>query len=244
MKHIRFIMFLLIITTVLAACGNKQKDNASINDQVPKPLLVDLVLIEKAEVGQKVEVVAHVTQGDEKVTDATEVVFEVVGDQVGKKEMIDSELKDKSYVTTLTFDQPGTYAITSHVTARNMHTMPTKEIEIIGEATEEVSSHNEESTHHHAAVIQFEGGQVNGNETNILTSSVTYQDAPLTEARVRFEIWQDGSEKHDWLEATEGDNGTYDASYDFPNSGEYFVQVHVEKGQDIHDHITKEITVE
>lgn len=66
----------------------------------------------------------------------------------------------------------------------------------------------------------------------------------LTEAAVKFEIWREGEEKHQYVDASEKQPGEYTtANATFPASGTYTVKVHVEKGE-IHDHKEFSVTVQ
>jgi len=241
MKRFQALFILLIIGLIAAACG---KDEKQTEQAPPLPISVDLQVPETTEVGQEVELTAKVTQGEDVVTDASEVEFEVIEETSGEKQMLPAELKEDVYTVLITFDQPGSYSVTSHVTARDMHTMPTKAVEVLGEATDAPQEHTEGHSHHHGSVIEFEDGTAKVGKPTTLSTTITLEDAPLTEAAVRFEIWKDGSEQHDWVDTNEAGNGQYDADYTFKDGGKYFVQVHVEKDPDLHDHVTKEYVVE
>ncbi len=133
----RFLAIGSILTALLlGACGTneEQKDQgATSSDEVPEILEVDLTVPETAVAGEEVTFTASVTQGEEIVEDANEVKFEVLNLSSGEKEMIEASLnEDKLYTIDYTFKTNGTYDITSHVTARSMHTMPTKQISITG----------------------------------------------------------------------------------------------------------------
>ncbi|EPD50987.1 hypothetical protein HMPREF1210_02178 [Paenisporosarcina sp. HGH0030] len=131
MKHTYSFILLLTAIVVLSACGN----NIAVKETeqlVPEPVLVDLAVPVKAEVGHEIEFSVRVSQDDEIVTDADEVKFEVLNETSGEKTMIAAEFKAGEYSTTFTFERGGSYSITSHVTARDMHTMPSKVIEVVG----------------------------------------------------------------------------------------------------------------
>lgn len=243
MKRTAIMLILLITVLIASACG-KEEEKAQ-QTSPPIPISVDLQVPETAEVGQEVEVNVTVTQGEEVVTDASEVEFEIINDNSGEKTMVPSELKGEQYNAVITLEQPGSYSITSHVTARDMHTMPTKVIEVTGEGLEASAPVGEDhgQSHHHGAVIEFTDGTATAGANTPLSTTVTLNEIPLTEAVVRFEIWKDGSEQHDWVDTKEVGNGQYDSEYTFAYSGKYFVQVHVEKDPDIHDHVTKEYIV-
>ncbi len=123
----------ILIVLIMSACGeNEEKKSTSTND-VPEILEVDLTVPNAAEVGEEVIFTAIVSQGEDLVEDANEVMFEVMNITSGTKEMIEASLnEDKHYSISYTFETNGTYDITSHVTARDMHTMPMKQITVTG----------------------------------------------------------------------------------------------------------------
>ena len=102
------------------------------NDEVPLPISVDLTVTEEVEVNGTIEMAAVVTQGDEKVEDADEVVFEVW--EEGKKDesvkIESTNEKEGLYTAETSFDHDGLFHIQVHVTARGMHTMPKKEVTV------------------------------------------------------------------------------------------------------------------
>lgn len=120
-------MFLFVM--VLAACSDKETE--------PKLVDVDLsVSPEQAEVGEMVTIEAKVTYGDEVVTDADEVSFEIWRAHDEDHEKIEIEhAGEGNYRLERAFEQEGTYYVISHVTARDMHNMPKKEF-VIGEPSE------------------------------------------------------------------------------------------------------------
>jgi hypothetical protein len=75
---------------------------------------------------------AIVTQGDEPVADADEVMFEIWKDGAkAASEMIEAEYEEEgTYLIETTFSQEGTYYVQSHVTARSMHTMPKQQVTV------------------------------------------------------------------------------------------------------------------
>lgn len=118
-------VMLALVLTVVAACGGDDDEFTIVE--------VDFTVPETAEVGEEVELHAFVTYGDEDVTDA-EVVFEVW--EIEDEDLEDSvkfdgeNNDDGSYTANFTFDEPGTYEMYAHTDARDMHTMPKKQIVI------------------------------------------------------------------------------------------------------------------
>lgn len=238
----------LVLSVILSACGAEDDHNnhsMSDDDEVPEMLMVKLTVPEKGVTGEEVEFIAKVTQGEEIVEDANEVKFEVLNKSTGEKEMIDGTLnKDKNYSISYSFEEAGVYDITSHVTARNMHTMPTKTIEVTGEevanTTTETTSHSEATGHHGpGATIEFEVGTATVGEAVELTANISMSESPLEGARVQYEIVRNDADYHHWVEASENEPGKYQVEFTFTESGTYEVQVHVTKGDDIHDHVVK-----
>lgn len=142
MKRVLLGLLSLIIISVLAACGNDNKEKEenhsehkqSDHDSSDKPqaLEVKLDVPEEANKGEEVDLSAEVTLGKEKVKDADEVMFEIIkdGDKKNSEMKKVKENKDGKYTLKYKFDEEGTYNITSHVTARDQHTMPNKDINI------------------------------------------------------------------------------------------------------------------
>lgn len=252
----RFLAIGSILTAlVLGACGTNEehKDHsATSSDEVPEILEVDLTVPETAAAGEAVTFTAAVTQGKEIVEDADEVKFEVLNISSGEKEMIEASLnEDKLYTIDYTFKANGTYDITSHVTTRSMHTMPTKQISITGgeeaasTVTEEQAAHGEVADHHHGSVatIGFKEGTTTVGEAVMLETNVTLTEEPLEGARVQYDIVRSDTEQHTWLEAPEQKAGVYQTEFTFTEAGTYEIEVHVTKGDDIHEHVKKKYTV-
>jgi hypothetical protein len=250
----RFLAIVSILAALtLCACGSKEEPKATTADEVPEMLEVDLTVPETAVAGEEVTFTAAVTQGDEIVEDANEVKFEVLNLSSGEKEMIDGSLnEDKLYTIDYTFESNGTYDITSHVTARTMHTMPTKQISITGgkeatsepdsEAAVEHAAHGEDH-HESGATIEFNEGTASVGEAVLLVTNVTLTEELLEGARVQYDIVRSDAEQHTWLEAPEEKTGVYQTEFTFTEAGTYEIEVHVTKGDDIHEHVKKTYTV-
>ena len=69
------IIMLACVIGILVACNNNEAEEAE--DEELVMLEVDFIVPESAEVGETVELKAEVTYGNEAVTDADEVLFEV-----------------------------------------------------------------------------------------------------------------------------------------------------------------------
>ncbi|RBW69651.1 FixH family protein [Bacillus taeanensis] len=269
MKNILILVF-SIAALVLSGCGNDDTQNqAENNEQLPQLIEVNLsVNPENPQPNEEVTLQAVVTQGSEKVDDADEVAFEVWKDGEEEHEKIEGNHQGGGlYSITKTFKEAGVYYVVSHVTARDMHNMPKKEfvvgnIEKPQETTDEEAHHEGNHEEHdaddshseddHAVENHHSGGLVmqfmsenklqSGKET-VLTVHLLQDDSPLSEADVRFEVWKENDEKHQFIEAAEGTKGEYKANTSFSASGKYYVKVHVKK-DDLHDHQENTITVQ
>lgn len=129
-KTLLFFAFVLIVV-FSTACSQESKE------EEPQLLEVDLTISpEKAEVNEPVIFEAKVTYGEEIVTDAEDVKFEIwrANDEKHEKIVV-KHAEDGIYRLEKSFTEEGTYYIYSHVTARNMHNMPKKEF-VIGQPSE------------------------------------------------------------------------------------------------------------
>lgn len=238
----QFLLFSSVLfILILSACGVKEDVKT---DEVPEILEVKLTVPETAIAGEKVTFTAAVTQGKDLVEDASEVKFEVLNINSGTKEMIEASLNnDKHYTITHIFETNGTYEITSHITARDMHTMPTKQVTVTGgeEKVSESGDHSQTEGHHSApgVTIDFKEATAAVGEAVMLVTNVSFENAPLEDARIQYDIFRSDTEHHTWIEAPENEAGVYQTEFTFTESGTYEIEVHVTKGNDIHDHVKK-----
>lgn len=125
---------------------------------------VEMELPENVTEQEEVTVKTLVTQGEEKVEDAKEVQFEIWNVEKGKENsvLLDAEhVGNGVYEVKHSFENKGVYRVQSHVTARDMHVMPTKqmvvgnlsqeEIDVIlaNEVEEEEHEDDGDHSHHH-----------------------------------------------------------------------------------------------
>lgn len=138
-KKLMILLISLVGMAVLTACSEKEE---------VEPLFIDVSLTvtpDKGEPNEPVTIEAKVTYGEEEVTDADEVTFEIWRAHDEEHEKIEIEHAEKGiYRLEKSFEQEGTYYVISHVTAKDMHNMPKKEF-VIGEASE---PEDESSTSH------------------------------------------------------------------------------------------------
>ncbi|KON87563.1 hypothetical protein AF332_12465 [Sporosarcina globispora] len=141
MKKLFYIWLPFLLFVSLTACS---KNNAA--EEEPQFLEVELSINpQKAEANEPVVFEAKVTYGEEEVTDADEVKFEIWRANAEEHEKILVEHADNGiYRLEKSFEEEGTYYIYAHVTARRMHNMPKKEF-VIGQpsAPEEESGSSE-----------------------------------------------------------------------------------------------------
>ncbi|WP_077619163.1 FixH family protein [Bacillus sinesaloumensis] len=252
MKRIVLFLFMAMLLIVVACNNETDTENTNSNMTELTPLEVDLIIEpDKINPGEEVTFRAKVTQGEEAVEDADEVSFEIKEKGTEESEFLDGvHTSDGEYTVVKSFEVDGIYYVTAHVTARSMHTMPKVEIEIGNPDVSEESEADEvdESHEHHGSNHHHGNGQVTidfplepeyskGKQSTLLVS-FEESEAPLTDARVRFEVWLEGNDKHEFLDANETDSGVYKAAHTFAEEGTYHVQVHIEKDE-IHEHLEK-----
>ncbi|WP_019413012.1 FixH family protein [Paenisporosarcina sp. TG20] len=244
-----FLIGSILGAILLSACGVTEEPIKTTSDEVPEMVEVDLTVPQTAILGEEITFTAAVTQGQEIVEDADEVMFEVKNTISGEKEMIEASLNDdKHYAINYSFETTGTYDITSHVAARNLHVMPTKQIIVTDgdedSETNETPAHGD--THHHdqAATIEFTEGTTTVGKATLLVTNVSLSGTPLEGARVRYDISREGDDHHAWLEVSELEAGTYQTEFTFTELGTYEIEIHVTKGDDLHEHVIKTYLVE
>jgi hypothetical protein len=129
-RYIKFVVlfFILFLGT---SCDRTEKSM----EEIPM-LNVELkVNPEKANPNDMVTFQAKVTYGDEEVTDANKVSFEIWRANEKHEKVIVKHDKDGIYQLEESFSTEGTYYVISHVTARDMHSMPRKQF-TVGEPSE------------------------------------------------------------------------------------------------------------
>jgi hypothetical protein len=254
----KLITLLTSLIIILSACAQEEKQQ---DDAVPQLLEVAIKTEDSIQVNQETVIEAVVTQGENKVTNADEVKFEISKAGDDQPEMMQGKhQKDGVYSIQKTFKNEGQYYIVAHVTANRMHSMPRKEI-LVGDANHindqevtDIATENEQSTHHndhsdhshdHASKLEYEFDNhvpYKVNEETDLTVYLKNNDLPLEGAKVRFEIWKDNQHQHDYFDATEVSAAKYALPYTFTSTGLYNLKIHVEKG-DIHDHTTVSVEI-
>ncbi|WP_142828780.1 FixH family protein [Planococcus soli] len=116
---------------LLAACGTGEADSPGAGDPIEE-VMVAFNTDTQADPAVEVVLSVTVTQGDEVVEDADEIVFEVweSGDR-NNSEMIPAEhAEDGVYEAETIFEEEGLYYMQAHTTARSLHVMPKQEITV------------------------------------------------------------------------------------------------------------------
>ncbi|ABO66235.1 Conserved hypothetical protein [Geobacillus thermodenitrificans NG80-2] len=244
-RRLFFVMVAVLTAIIIAACSNNNEQA-----ETPAMLEVKMDVPDHIDVNKPTKLACVVTYGGEKVEDASEVKFEVWKHGNGDREMLEAKHDGNGrYSVTKTFTEAGTYSVVAHVTARDMHNMPKQDI-VVGnpeQASAAGSSSddqaNKEEGHHHGSDVSmslsshsFEAGK-----PVTLGVRITKDGKALTNATVRFEIWQ-AENKHEFIDASEKGNGEYEAVATFANKGTYSVKVHVEASA-LHEHQVKQVTV-
>ncbi|NBI28943.1 FixH family protein [Chengkuizengella marina] len=251
-----FIFIIMIIAFVTGCTANQEETS-----ELPPPKLFDVdiqISPDEIQKGQPVRIEAIVTLGSEKIEDASEVKFEFKKDGSEQSSFAYGTHQGEGiYFVEETFEEDGVYSVTAHVTARDMHNMPKKQF-TVGEVDEMLDENMESDQMDHENMDgsmrdSNEGGlgihlmgveNVVANEEVELTAHLQQGDQLLTDASVQFEIWLDNNEKHEYVDATEDMQGMYKSDYIFNSSGTYHVTVHVEKGEEIHDHKEHKVEVQ
>ncbi|WP_141432526.1 FixH family protein [Bacillus sp. 03113] len=247
----KIVISILLSTFLLVACGQNESGQGS----SPKPIEVKLNVPKQAGVDQNITISAEITQDQKKVDDAKEVEFEIWKDgKKGDSLTLDANHKGKGiYQTETSLQEEGNYFVQVHVTARSMHAMPKTTIQI-GQNVIEEHEHGESDEanhqgeeHHHHEDVAFEFHDLNhyhvNQELNLIVD-LKKDGAPLTNAKVRYEILLNGDKTIKWVETNEENAGTYAGKYTFLDKGKYTIKIHVENDEGIHDHYPKEIIVE
>jgi len=234
---------------MLAACGqqNEKEETKASSPDLTKPLKVDLQVPEKGAKDESIQLKAIVKHDGKPVDDASDVQYEVwLNGAKDKSEMIEAKHeKGGVYTADHAFAKDGKYTVQVHVTAHDLHTMPTSVIVIGNEAADHHNGDNKEHKHTEDFSMHFmKPDQVKSTQKTALIVHLENHAKPLEKAQVRYEIWKTDDEKHSWIDATEEKPGEYSGHYNFPKPGVYTVKIHVENDQGLHEHEEYKLTVE
>ncbi|MDQ0430246.1 hypothetical protein QOZ98_003084 [Planomicrobium stackebrandtii] len=116
---------------LLAACGTGEADSSGAGDPIEE-VMVSFNTDTQADPSEEVVLSVTVTQGDEAVEDADEIVYEVwESGNRDNSEMITAEhTEDGVYEAKTTFEEEGLYYMQAHTTARSLHVMPKQEVTV------------------------------------------------------------------------------------------------------------------
>lgn len=158
MKKSTYSFALLFASAFLLNACNAQPEA---DNSVPDIIEVEIEIPETAVADQTIDIHVHVSQGEESVEDAKDVVIEIWEDQNRDNGVLEEaeHQSNGTYQIEHNFESDGIYLVQAHVTAREMHSMPIKPI-IVGDVSEEeISAFNEaggasseeqgQSNHHH-----------------------------------------------------------------------------------------------
>lgn len=133
----RKMVFLLSVVTILGlgGCSSGSHGQSHVNSADLSMVAIKVELHwnpDEVSINQKVTFEAVVTQDDQPVDDAKEVKFEIVNkaDATQKLELNGKSAGNGLYEAEGVLELEGLYTVTSHVTARTQHSMPSKELTV------------------------------------------------------------------------------------------------------------------
>lgn len=130
-----FLSVILIFAVLLTTACSAKIDKS---DDVPQIIEADIILPEKIAENEEHTFKVKVTQGQEKVEDADDVQFEIwKANHKEQSELIRAKYEsDGIYTVNISFKENGVCYVQTHVTARGLHVMPTKQF-VVGNVSEE-----------------------------------------------------------------------------------------------------------
>ncbi|MDR9748583.1 FixH family protein [Paenibacillus taichungensis] len=145
---------LIIMAAVLFIASGCSDSAHNADDHVPDIIDVNIKTSpDKLVLNQPVTISATISQGDNRVSDAKEVEFEVW--KWGEKNHETLKVKPQEggvYSIERMFSSDGIYYVIAHVSARGMHNMPRRQL-IVGTVSEEeiakANANPDKSTHKH-----------------------------------------------------------------------------------------------
>ncbi|WP_332689248.1 FixH family protein [Halalkalibacter lacteus] len=240
--------FISVIATIMivAACGQTEEEQggADLVDELT-PIEVELDVPESAEIGETITFSSSVTQGEDFVDDAREVVYEIWPEgQKEQSELIEAEEQEGHvYLLDHVFKEAGNYHVQTHVTARGLHRMPTSQIQVgeVESHEQDEEDHSHEDGHHHEHEHRTEidiNTSIEGVER--LVVQVAVEGLAYTGGDVTLEMWQDGDEQRQWLDLDEIEEGEFELRNIDEFSGTYYVIVHIQD-EKLHEHFHIEL---
>lgn len=247
MKRFGMLVMSTVMIGILAGCG---QDDVPTDAAIPEPIEVELTVPEQGNANEPVTLTTHVTQDGENVEDASEVEYEIW--EEGKKEesihVETSNDKEGIYSAETIFETDGMYHVQVHVTARDMHIMPEKMIQIGDTAhhPDEHASAQDGKHEGHEGVVKglslhfMQPKEATAAVDTELMTHAQIDGEAIEDAQVRYEIVA-ADQDTQWVDTEQSMPGEYAANYQFPEAGSYQVIIHIEN-EHIHDH--EEHTVE
>ena len=131
-KKAIFTVLALMMALFAAGCSQSTENEKKQANHTSGILEVEIAIKSSpAKVNENVVFEAKVTQSGKPVDDAKEVEFEFAREGKPDTEIIKVENQENGiYQMEKSFPEEGLYTITTHVTARDMHSMPSKDFEI------------------------------------------------------------------------------------------------------------------
>lgn len=127
----KWLLALVAVPALLVGCADKEEPVAPAQEEELQMPDVNILTPKEVAVNEKIELAAHVFQGEKNIDDA-DVQFEVW--ESGKRDegqKLDGVLdKDGVYKADVTFDHDGVYFMYAHTTANNIHVMPKQQITV------------------------------------------------------------------------------------------------------------------
>ncbi|WP_163100663.1 FixH family protein [Peribacillus alkalitolerans] len=241
----KFSILLFVFLLMMVGCTQTKEDVVPTSKAVE---MIDVTIQTPTTVqtNEKVKIEALVTFANKNVNDASEVLFEIWKSGQDKRQMLDGRPLGKGiYSSETIFKEDGKYFIVAHVTARNMHAMPKKEVVAtsVDKNTQSNATHTHQHEHSSQVSIDFQPTTaIKANKDVTLSAKVLNEGQPLEGATVTFEILKKDQKKPFFIDAVEGSDGRYKVNNLFPTPGTYKVKVHVKKNH-IHEHQQDSIEV-
>ncbi|MED4585612.1 FixH family protein [Brevibacillus choshinensis] len=261
-----YFSLLCLLALMVSACGKDEQETALPSSE-PIDAAFSMQPAEPAK-GETITFSVKVTQKGTAIDDAKEVKFEWWKDGQEQHVTIPTTLQaDGVYTAQQTIDEPGSYFVYYHVTARDFHNMQ-KVAFSVGDSKQASGTDNGHSGHAQPTATPSKHEHGSGSETASpehpasgvdfhfmppetmkvaesasFTVHLMKENQSFAQAAVKFEIWQGNEEKHTFIDATETQPGQYSANAVLPTAGSYTVNVHVEKGE-VHDHKSFPLSVQ
>lgn len=128
------LIFVFCILVFLLMSGCQKEGSPAAELEMLEPIEVELIVPDvntEVKASETVRLEAIVTQQDEYIEDADDVQFEISLEGSSGLELTATYEGEGKYIADYQFPVAGVYKVTSHVTARGMHTMPSKQVNVV-----------------------------------------------------------------------------------------------------------------